>query len=203
MSVHTLIRKGRERLRLTEEAFGDLCGVTRGTVQQWEKEGGTAPNRKRQPVVAQVLGLTVSQLMSGDADTTEGPKIGGIVPILSSVQAGEFKEHVDNFHPGDGGQEGIATAVPVNRHTFALRVHGDSMEPDFTEGMVLIIEPDMDPNPNDFVIAKNSDGETTFKQLTKDGGDWYLKPLNDRYPIKPLGKATIVGVVRAVERRFR
>ena len=203
MSVHTLIRTGRERMRLTEEAFGELCGVTRGTVQQWERVGGTAPNRKRQPMVAQVLGLTVSQLMSGDADTTPGPNIGGVVPILSSVQAGQFKEHVDNFHPGDGEQEEIATAVPVKRHTFALRVHGDSMEPDFTEGMVLIIEPEMDPNPNDFVIAKNGDGETTFKQLVKDGGDWYLKPLNDRYPIKLLGKCLIVGVVRAVEKRFR
>jgi SOS-response transcriptional repressor LexA len=53
------------------------------------------------------------------------------------------------------------------------------------------------------VIAKNSDNGTTFKQLVKDGADWYLKPLNERYPIKPLGKNKIVGVVRAVERRFR
>ncbi len=77
------------------------------------------------------------------------------------------------------------------------------MEPEFLAGMVLIVEPDLDPQPGDYVIAKNGDGETTFKQLVKDTGDWYLKPLNPRYPLKPLGENKIIGVVRAVEKRFR
>lgn len=203
MSIHKLIRQGRERLGLSEEAFGKLFGVSRGAVQQWEKEGGTAPRRKIQPIVANALGITVAQLMSGNADTSDGPEIGGFVPLLSSVQAGCFKEFVDNFHHGDGAMESIPTSVPVNRHTFALRVAGDSMEPEFHAGMILIIEPELDPNPGDFVIAKNGDEETTFKQLIKDGADWYLKPLNDRYPIKPLGNASIIGVLRAVEKRYR
>lgn len=114
-----------------------------------------------------------------------------------------YTEFVDNFHAGDGGQELIPTSVPVNRHTFALRVSGDSMEPEFHEGMILIIEPELDPQPGDFVVAKNGNDETTFKQLTKDGADWYLKPLNPRYPIKLLGESKIIGVLRAVEKRYR
>ena len=97
----------------------------------------------------------------------------------------------------------IPTTVPVNRYTFALRVHGDSMEPKFTEGMLLIVEPEMDAQHNDYVIVKNGSEETTFKRLVRDGEDWFLKPLNDRYPIKPLGKNTIVGVVRGVTEQFR
>ncbi len=138
-----------------------------------------------------------------DKGPLEGPTIGGHVPLISSVQAGAFKEHVDNFHPGDGGMELIATTVPVKRFTFALRVSGDSMEPEFPEGMILIIEPELEPNPGDFVVAKNGSDETTFKQLIRDGGDWYLKPVNPRYPIKPLGDSSIIGVLRAVERRYR
>lgn len=134
---------------------------------------------------------------------TYGPKMGGSVPLISDVQAGSFKEHVDNLHPGDGGIELIPTTVPVNRYTFALRVSGDSMEPEFMDGMILVIEPELEPMPGDFVVAKNTDGETTFKQLTKDGGDWYLKPLNSRYPIKPLGNSQVIGVLRAVEKRYR
>lgn len=53
------------------------------------------------------------------------------------------------------------------------------------------------------MIALNTDNETTFKQLVKDGGDLYLKPLNSRYPIKPLGTAKIIGVVREFTKRFR
>lgn len=132
-----------------------------------------------------------------------GPVLRGQVPLLSDIQAGMYKEKVDNLHPGDGGMELISTTVPVNRYTFALRVDGDSMEPEFLHGMVLIVEPELDPLPGDFVIAKNANEETTFKQLVKDGADWYLKPLNDRYPIKPLGESSIIGVVRSVEKRYR
>lgn len=202
MTIHKLIREGRARLNLTEEAFGALIGVSRGTVQQWEN-GKTAPNRKRQPLVAAALGLSVAELMSGAANTDAGPELKGRVPLISNVQAGAFREFVDNYQPGDGGEELIATSVPVKRHTFALRVTGDSMEPEFLAGMILIIEPELEPNPGDYVVAKNGGDETTFKQLVSDGGDWYLKPLNARYPIKPLGKSQIIGVLRAVEKRYR
>ena len=130
--------------------------------------------------------------------------MGGSVPLLSSVQAGNFKEFVNNFSSADNPIEHVPTSVPVKQFTFALRVEGDSMEPDFKEGMVIIVEPELDPLPNDFVIVKNGNEESTFKQLVKDGSDWYLKPLNDRYPIKLLAPdMRIVGVVRAVEKRFR
>jgi SOS-response transcriptional repressor LexA len=202
MGTDKIIEQGRKRLGLSVEEFAARCEVSRGAVQQWER-GATAPNRRHAPVVAKVLGITVAELASGDSNISAGPNIGGAVPLLSDVQAGNYKEFVDNSHPGDGGEEMIPTSVPVKRHTFALRVSGDSMAPLFTEGMVLIVEPEMDPQPGDYVIAKNSDNGTTFKQLVKDGSDWYLKPVNDRYPIKALGKNKILGVVRAVEKRFR
>jgi SOS-response transcriptional repressor LexA len=202
MSIHKTIREGRRAKGLSQQELAELCGVTRSAVQQWEQEDGTAPKRAQQSRVASVLGLTVAQLM-GASNVQAGPEVRGSVPLISAVQAGNYKMHVDNFHPDDGGEERVLTTVPVKRHTFALRVAGDSMEPDFKEGAILIVEPDMEAHPGDFVISKNEDGETTFKQLVKDGGDWYLKPLNSRYPMKALGKSSIVGVVRAVERRFR
>ena len=136
-------------------------------------------------------------------NTAPGPTIYGEVPLLSNVQAGMYKEFLDNTIPSDASYEQIPSIAPVNRYTFALRVAGDSMEPEFPEGMVLIIEPELDPEPNDYVVARNGGNETTFKQLVKDGGDWYLKPLNPRYPVKPLGESTIVGVLRGVVRRYR
>lgn len=203
MSIHRLIREAREARGLSQAQLAELCGVTRSAVQQWERENGTAPKRTQQSRVADVLGLSIAQLMGGSENVQVGPEVRGSVPLISAVQAGNYKMHVDNFHPGDGGEERISTTVPVKRHTFALRVSGDSMEPDFKEGAILIVEPDLEAQPGDFVIAKNGDEETTFKQLVRDGGDWYLKPLNQRYPMKLLGKSSIVGVVRAVERRFR
>lgn len=180
--------------------------IGKKTNQTSDLLNGIAPfGEKVARSIEQAAGLPTSWLdrLSDDDNTDPGPTVRGAVPLLSDVQAGMYKEFVDNYHPGDGGQELIPTSVPIQQHTFALRVTGDSMEPKFLAGMILIVEPEMEPNPGDFVIAKNGGEETTFKQLVKDGPDWYLKPLNDRYPIKPLGHSTIVGVVRAVELRLR
>jgi SOS-response transcriptional repressor LexA len=55
----------------------------------------------------------------------------------------------------------------------------------FQKALSIVIEPEMKPIPGDYVIALNVEIETTFKQLVKDGGEFLLKPLNTRYPIKP------------------
>ena len=65
MNVNTIIRDGRKRLGLSEAAFAEKCGVSRGSVQHWERPGGNAPNRARQPAVAAVLGISVAELMQG------------------------------------------------------------------------------------------------------------------------------------------
>lgn len=125
--------------------------------------------------------------------------IRGGVPLISWVQAGHWTDVIDNLAPNEG--ERIETSARVKAHTYALRVHGDSMEPKFPEGAILIIEPEEDPTPGKFVIVRqNSDTEATFKQLVQDGGRLYLKPLNQRYPILELREdAVFCGVVKRVE----
>lgn len=205
--IQEVIKAGFTRTQIAKAA-----GKSQGAVTQW-LSGDTKELKSDSAAGIQALtGFSAVWLATGKgprmaSDITNvslGPNIGGSVPVLSSVQAGCFKEFVDNFHGADGSVETIPTSVPVNRYTFALRVVGDSMAPEFHQGMVLIIEPELDALPGDFVIAKNGSEETTFKQLIKDGPDWYLKPLNERYPIKKMtAEMRIIGVVRAVERRYR
>lgn len=136
------------------------------------------------------------------ADTEPGPNIQGSVPLISWVQAGEYAEIIDHLAPGEG--ERIETTVPIKAHTYALRVSGDSMEPEFPEGCIIIVEPEMEPRHGDYVIVRNGSNEATFKQLIQDGADCYLKPINPRYPVKQMPKgAVFCGVVRGMERRFR
>lgn len=49
---------------MTHQEFADAVGVSRGAVQQWER-GLTAPTRKRQPAVADYMGISVAELMQG------------------------------------------------------------------------------------------------------------------------------------------
>lgn len=126
------------------------------------------------------------------------------VPLISWVQAGQWRDVIDNLQPGDS-YDSIATTARVGPNAYALRVIGDSMTnpagaPSFPEGTVIIVDPDRNAEPGKFVVVRqNDDRECTFKQLVRDGGKMYLKPLNPRYPImEMLADAIICGVaVRA------
>ena len=91
----------------------------------------------------------------------------------------------------------METTVPVKRHTYALRVEGDSMEPRFPNGAILIVEPEAEAKNGSYVIVRQNGTDATFKQLVHDGGRWYLKPVNPRYPIMELAEdAVLCGVVK-------
>jgi transcriptional regulator with XRE-family HTH domain len=65
MSINKRIKELREKHWPSREAFADACGVVWQTVQQWEKEGGTAPKRGRLGLVATLLKTTPEYLMTG------------------------------------------------------------------------------------------------------------------------------------------
>lgn len=120
----------------------------------------------------------------------------GRVPVISFVAAGNWSEAVDNFAPGDS-DEWISTTVPVKRHTYALRVQGDSMEPKFPNGAIIIVEPEEEAKNGSYVIVRQNGSEATFKQLIIDGGRKMLNPLNQRYPVMDMKEdAVICGVVK-------
>jgi SOS-response transcriptional repressor LexA len=124
-----------------------------------------------------------------------------LVPLISWVQAGGWKEVADPFQPGDA-DEWLDTTATRSEHAFALSVRGDSMEPEFTEGDIIIVDPEREPVSGSYIIAKNG-AEATFKQFVMDGQSVFLKPLNSRYPIRDMTgiEFKIVGVV--VEKRKR
>ena len=93
---------------------------------------------------------------------------------------------------------GCAAAEP-----YALRVLGDSMEPEFKHGHVIIIDPAMPPESGSYVII-DYQGETTFRQYIVEGDRKFLKALNTAYEtVEIVGDYAVRGVVvqRAGRRR--
>jgi len=121
------------------------------------------------------------------------------VPIISWVQAGDWEDSNCQTNPGYA-EEWLATTETKNHNSFALRVKGDSMEPEFNDGDVIVVDPGKIPENGSYIVAKNG-VDATFKQYVMDGSSVFLKPLNSRYPIKDMTgiEFRIVGVV--VEKR--
>jgi SOS-response transcriptional repressor LexA len=113
-----------------------------------------------------------------------------LVPLLSQVQAGMYKEIIDR-----GDAEMIVTAAPLKRYTFALRVAGDSMLPTFPDGCIIYVDPEVESLPGDFVIAENDQHEGTFKKLVRMDNRLWLQPLNPQYRAEPLNGQIIGKVV--------
>jgi SOS-response transcriptional repressor LexA len=126
------------------------------------------------------------------------------VPVISWVTAGKWHEVVDPYQPGVA-EEWVESDVP-GTNVFALRVKGDSMEPEFVEGDIIIVNPHVAPRPGDYVIVKNEDnGEATFKQLKRYGDTLILHPLNPKYPdieVTPRHKVRIIGKVVEKKKRY-
>jgi len=91
---------------------------------------------------------------------------------------------------GDAANAGCDDA-----EAFALMVLGDSMEPEFSAGEVIVIEPSGLAGDGSYVLAQ-VDGEFIFRQLQRDAERWRLAPLNPAYAVIAIDDLTQVrGVI--------
>ncbi len=203
MTIGDRIKQARKEIGMTQVELAKHAKVNQSTIGDLER--GHTSKTPSVVQIAKALKVSAEWLSTGKgsrelSNVAPAPDLRGYVPLISWVRAGDFAEAIDDCNNSEC--ELVPITVSKGEHTFALSVVGDSMSPDFPEGMRLVIEPNMEAQHGDYIIAKNG-GEATFKQLVRDGGEWYLKPINKQYPTKPLGESRIIGVVREAVRKFR
>lgn len=92
----------------------------------------------------------------------------------------------------------VETDVPGIR-AFAMQVKDDSMEPLFSEGEMIFVDPDLPIEPGQYVLVDSEHGRpegAILRQLKEVGGQTTLHPLNRRYADLPMAKQQgIVGRV--------
>ena len=84
----------------------------------------------------------------------------------------------------------LETDVPGKR-TFAVRVKDNSMQPLFSEGEIIFVNPDLPSEPGHYVVIASEDGRpegTLLRQLKEIGGQSILHPLNRWYEDLPMTK---------------
>lgn len=132
------------------------------------------------------------------------------IPVISAIQAGAMREVTDAYEAGDGFATMYADDE-YSRRAFGLEIEGDSMTPDFQPGDRVIIEPEWEPRPGEYVAAKNGKQEATFKKYRQRGTDadgrdiFELVPLNPDYPVLRSDETPlfIIGVMAEHRRKAR
>lgn len=64
---------------------------------------------------------------------------------------------------------------------FVLMVLGDSMAPEFSEGEIVVVEPEGHATDGSFVVAQLADG-WTLRQLARTTAGWELRALDPAWP---------------------
>ena len=165
----------------------------------------TSANLER---LAKALGMPLAELAAmaqdneADKRPTERPDAldpSRRIPLISWIQAGAFAESVDNYQPGDAEAWVAQPNRRCGHKTFALRVTGESMEPDYQNGDIIYVDPDVAAeHGKDVVVRLDERNEVTFKKLVIEDERRYLRPLNRNWPTQIIDlppDARIVGVV--------
>ena len=189
------------------------------TINNWAYRGNGVSKQGR--LIAQrELGVSATWIDDGQGHMLAGGDPGNAnvrpgevgfhrIPLISSVQAGRLTEALEPFPPG-AAFEFLLTDLDLSENAFALEIEGQSMEPEFKEGDRIIVDPALQPQPGDFVVAKNGREEATFKKyrprgIGQSGREVFeLVPLNDDYPTinSENEPARIIGVM-VEHRRYR
>lgn len=202
-TINDRISERRQALKISKNELARRVGITHASVNKWES-GLNQPKGRYLNDLAAALGVSVDWLLTGKEEGSMGvsepplpgyrnvePAVipqGGRVPILSYVQAGNWREICEQATGFDGNVEYVTASVDIGPRGFGLWLRGNSMTPQFNEGDLVIVDPDEQPRPGDFVVAKNGSEEATFKKYRPRGIDengqevFELVPLNDDYP---------------------
>lgn len=206
MSLAQRIKQSREKADISQRELAKRSGLSQQLISKLENglvESTTEVFRLAEALRVDPRWLATGKEVAEEANTREGPSITAYVPLISWVAAGAWRDVADPY-PMGVGEDLVPVTCRVGTNAFALRVQGDSMEPVFPNGSVIIVDPSAEPRHGSYVVVRLDEAEqATFKQLVFDGGTRYLKPLNPRYPLMEIREsATVCGVVRQMVMDF-
>ena len=92
---------------------------------------------------------------------------GATIPLIGSAQAGDRGYFDDAGYPCGGGWDEIPFPEVGDVHAYALEVSGDSMEPLYRDGDLVIVSPAASVRRGDRVVVKTVEGEVMVKQLVR------------------------------------
>ena len=209
-----LVKAKMSELKVTQEILADRLGMSQGGVGHWL-------NKRRQPGiddmnrVLHALGMEFLEvaLVIREPDTQKEES-----QDLVRKYNPYFRYPVSDWRESCEVRDGEPTVYDKARFeltdyhaqgaAFWLTVVGDAMTApsgvSIAEGMMILVDPAIVPEPGKLVIAQWPDStEATFRKLIEEGGQRYLVPLNPTYPkVLYIEACRIIGVVVQATARF-
>lgn len=195
--------KGWSQMELARRVTRAGYPITQGGIAQIERRGETEPKSIVQ--LAQALGVSVVWLQSDRGDKTAGVspediQLSMLPPAgragLRIAPAPDLRQQLQVFSSAQGGEEGAMTLsnepvawLPRDARlegvegAYGCFVSGDSMEPAYEKGNILLVNPKAPVNAGDDVVFMREDkGGTRYvlikRLVRRNEASWTVKQYN-------------------------
>jgi repressor LexA len=164
---------------------------------KWRQFAKNLMSKKSRPKNLKTL------LKKSDLDIKKGLSplsAGRMVPVINKVSAGYPADFNDLDYPVGIADDYVRCPDLHDPNAFAVRVVGDSMEPKFQEGDIVVFSPAAEVHSgDDCFIRFEMPHETSFKRVFFESGKKIrLQPRNEKYPPTIVEGKRINGLYRAV-----
>ncbi len=121
------------------------------------------------------------------------------IPLLGLAQAGGDGFFDDAGFPVGGSWDEVSLPEIGDPHAYALEIAGDSMEPVFRDGDMVVISPAAPIRRGDRVVARTIGGEVMAKQLARRSAKRIeLKSLNPEHRDRSFDLTEVAWVHRII-----
>ena len=151
--------------------------------------------------VAKILAATNSSLMEFVGYIGEGDGAGVFrnVPLIGFAQAGAAGYFDDAGYPTGAGWDEIPFPALGDPHAYALEISGDSMEPVYRDGDVIVVSPGTNARRGDRIVIRTKAGEVMVKQLRRrTAKQLELQSLNVHHQDRTLGVDDVDWMARVL-----
>jgi phage repressor protein C with HTH and peptisase S24 domain len=119
------------------------------------------------------------------------------VPLIGFAEAGAGGYFDDGGFPVGSGWDEVAFPNVEDENAYALEVSGNSMEPLYRKGDILVVSPNAKLRPGDRVVVKTKSGEVLAKELKKRSAKSVeLRSLNPAHKDRTLPASDVEWIAR-------
>jgi phage repressor protein C with HTH and peptisase S24 domain len=124
-----------------------------------------------------------SALVSGARAIASSKGVARRIPLIGMAQAGGDGFFDDGGYPVGVGWDEVSIPEIGDPHAYALEISGDSMEPVFRDGDMVVVSPAAPIRRGDRVVVRTARGEAMAKQLSRRSARRIeLRSLNPEHP---------------------
>lgn len=172
----------RESKKISKNKLGELVGVNQSTIGRWEDKE-IKPSIDNVEEVAKALNVPLPDMLIKDlrfdnGEIIELPTDNVKIPVLGKIPAGIPFEAIEDQYAIDY-EEIPRSWLNGGKQFFALKLDGDSMEPEYKDNDVVIFQKTTNCESGQDCCIKINGFDATFKRVKKQANGIMIIPLNE------------------------